>query len=567
MTKRKISTTPRLELEKGEISLLKHKTKVGSRKIFCSVGRPSWSVLLCAFVYINSSFFVNGKEQNMQLRKKLHEHAPLLERQRRQALEGGQSNEGSSRDISSATNVVQTKSQSPHRLRIAPFDLLIAPTPVQIHRADEDLLLVELQELIILFIKTQLGNREKIEATALEYVLFSDIEKNSWTEGKNGSQDPPRTLLRFNGGVASFVGPDVPSEFEVNEWVESATNALFVAALEESRYNYIEVAQYIVIEDKIAPINPEDIVVNLPSYHSSKAPLPILQASEKPPQPPVNGASMGHDDGRYDGRDIPILGVLVSVLVAFTLVAVALALWIRHNNHAVRVLCLGSKETEEIVDFGNPAPIAIKHLAHKQRHQIDDYSSDEDSDDSDHVSLKKDALVSIVDDGLQNQISLAAQWAVDEASQRSAASDFTFPTVSALSFRNPNPFNSTESFQKERHAPVHKDMMYSHWSGKPPDVDSMYGKRRDESVLKPSYFSAAIEWDNMAEMGVTEKSCKSQRQARDSALKVAQAHEYEKAGRVQDGLFQVAPSSRSRRTETNAGTRKHKKREVPSSFA
>ena len=393
-----------------------------------------------------------------------------------------------------ATTTRNQKSAYPQRVRIAPFDLLLAPTPIQLQRADEDALLAELQELIALFMKVQFGEqgtsvtRVEETATTLDYVLFSDIEENNWTLGKKDPSTPPRTVLRFNGGVASFGGKHTPTENEVNEWVEAAVDGLFVPALEDTPYHYIELTQYMKILDYDTVVKPTDIVVNLPSKDSRP-----VQGAAQQPQTEFPGGTAEADTSLYF--------ILATVLCVIVVLAVILSLWIRHNNRAVRVLCLSDKDKEEVVDFSDEGgSISIEHNTdYPQKKDKYERYDDEEDEDYDDYSLKKDSLIN-VDNGMKDQISLATQCAVEEAS---LASGSTFPTLSALSFRSPNPFStksvmSQESFQKERKTYLSKDMMYSPWS-QPPNLDSMHSKRKDESVLQPSYFSAEKERDYLSQ--------------------------------------------------------------------
>ena len=376
--------------------------------------------------------------------------------------------------------------------------MLLEPTPIRLQRADEDALAAELQELVNLFMKVQFGEQgtsvTRMEsATTLDYVLFSDIEENSWTMGKKDPYTPPGTVLRFNGGVVSFQGKNTPSEDEVNEWVEAAIDGLFAPALQETPYQYIERTQYMTIEDPNSVVTPADIQVNSPTGESRPA-----EATAQQPQTEFSGGTA--DD------DTSLLYILSSALCVIAVVVVVLALWIRHNNRAVRMLVFGDRDAEEVVDFSDEgASVSINHEAgnaheSKNKSLYEDDDDDEDEDDDDYA-LKKDSCIDI-DNDVKSQISIATQCAVEEATQSateeaSLQSGSTFPTLSALSFRNPNPFStksimSQESFQRERKPYLSKDMMYSPWS-EPPNLDFMYGKRKDESVLQPSYFSAEKE--------------------------------------------------------------------------
>ena len=399
----------------------------------------------------------------------------------------------------------------PKRVRIAPFDLLLAPTPVQLQRGDEDLLLQELQELVGLYVKAEFGaagtNVDKMGTeTKLQYILFSDIEQNAWTKGNaSPSSDKTRSILRFNGGIASFSGPDPPSQDDVNAWVEAAVNDLFVAALGDTRYEYVELTQYFPVNDPSSIVQPEDIILShgLPEEETTESPQIINQAAQ-------DTSSQQSNSGTNIGRhDIPLTTLLASILAGFVVIIILLAFWIHHNNKVVRVLCLSSKDNEEIIEFGNHSPVSIKHETGNFRSSSTNKNVENEKKDNDN-----DLVQRRTNEEMKRDISLAAQCAVDEASLQeeslTSASEWTFPTISAasmgsagklngLSFRNPNPFvNKQESFQKERKTHLTKDMMFSKWTGKAPNLDSMYGKRHDESVLKPSYFSAAREWEYMS---------------------------------------------------------------------
>ena len=442
------------------------------------------------------------------------------------------------------------KSAYPQRVRIAPFDLLLAPTPIQLQRADEDALLAELQEIIVLFMKVQFGEQTtsvtRMEtATTLDYVLFSDIEENSWTLGKKDPSTPPRTVLRFNGGVASFQGENTPTEGEVNEWVEAAVDGLFGPALEDTPYHYIELTQYMKILDFDTVVKPTDIVVNLPSYDAR----PVQGVAQQSQTEFPGGTTADYDTSLYY--------ILATVLCVIVVVAVILSLWIRHNNRAVRVLCLSDKDKEEVVDFSDEGgSISIEHNTDYPQKKDTYENYDDEDEDYDDFSLKKDSLIN-VDNDMKDQISLATQCAVEEAS---LASGSTFPTLSALSFRSPNPFStksvmSQESFQKERKTYLSKDMMYSPWS-QAPNLDSMHGKRKDESVLRPSYFSAEKERDFLTQKGLPTKKNSDRKCCSNSGgdNKDSTAFQFEAAhGDGEDGAggLYMIPPSRSTQVKSN----------------
>jgi hypothetical protein len=363
----------------------------------------------------------------------------------------------------------QHNNDFPHRVRIAPFDLLLAPTPKKLIRIDEDLLLVALQGFTLSFMKKQFGNdglyTNRIGAeTLVDYVIFSDIEENTWSEGENGPDDPPRSILKLNGGVASFDGPDIPTEDEVNEWVETAINSLFVAALEETQFHYVELTQYMVESVSHGSTKPTDIV------------LSVFTDAPKPSQLVVISPTPQGENGTV------FFKVLVSLVVVIAFVVVALAVMIRRNNRAVRILCLSSKENEEVVDFSDDSPISISHGP------ADPHTKPTDSDSEEEEA-----------GALHHQISLVTIQSHDESSSQSATTDVSIPTVSALSFHNPNPFVTRnlltrESFQKEREMSLSKDMLYSSWAGKAPSFTTNRDRRSDHSVLRSSYFSAKKEW-------------------------------------------------------------------------
>jgi hypothetical protein len=365
----------------------------------------------------------------------------------------------------------QHTSDFPHRVRIAEFDLLLAPTPKKLVRVDEDLLLVALQDLTLSVMIKQFGNNglytNRIGAqTSVDYVIFSDIEENTWSEGKNGPDDPPRSVLKFNGGVVSFDGPDIPTENEVNEWVETAINGLFVAALEETQYSYVELAQYISKSVSHDATKPADIVVSVVTDAPKPSQLVIIS-----PTPQGENKTM-------------LFKILVSLLVVIALVVVALAMKIRRNNRAVRILCLSSKENEEVVDFSDDSPISISH-GPAEPHTKATYSDSEEEEAHEAGELRY-------------VTSLATVPSHDESSSQSTATELTIPTVSALSFHNPNPFSTRsmltrESFQKEREMSLSKDMLYSSWAGKAPNFSTSRDRRTEHSVLRSSYFSAKKE--------------------------------------------------------------------------
>lgn len=405
----------------------------------------------------------------------------------------------------------------PQRVRIVPFDLFIAPTPVQLQRGDEDLLLIELQELVALFIQSQLQqNRDEYGGiaarygpeTTVEYVLFSDIETNSWTAGVKGREDTAHTTLTFNGGVASFLGHHTPSTDAVNQWVQIAINDLFVPALQETHYEYVQTTKYVEIgSQEIYEYNPPPLAEQ-PS-ESASLEYQLSQNSEGP---------------RND--DLSLEDITIITAIAIVVVLIAMVLWVRHNNRAVRILCLSNKDKEETIDFSDQAPLSLSH--HDGIPDVDDDSIkrykrrkaksvkglkrkvvtpatkyDVDDDDDDDIRVNELAQE------LSHAGSVAAQCNAEEASLHSGVSDFTIPTVSGasfssaasrfrgLSFSSHNPFKKglmpQESFQKDRFTNLSKDMMFSSWAGKGPNLDLLHGTGRGETVLKPSYFSAAEE--------------------------------------------------------------------------
>ncbi|CAB9507406.1 expressed unknown protein [Seminavis robusta] len=443
-------------------------------------------------------------------------------------------------------------SDFPHRVRIAAFDLLIAPTPTKLQRVDEDLLLVALQELAIKFMKMQFGN-EEIAAnrvgkdTTVEYVLFSDIEGNTWSEGHSGPNDPPRTILEFNGGVASFVGPNIPSEDEVNEWVETAVNGLFVSTLTETPYSYVELTQYMSESLTNEALQPADIVVNVAE---TDAPKPIQQ----PVQEPILQSTTP-----LDGEPgTALFNILVSLLVGFVVIALLLVLWIRWNNRAVRILCLSGKDNEEVVDFTDDDQISIAHneTAAPRTNPEKCTDNNDDNADTDDTGPAEG----------HKKISFAKLNNSDEHSSTSSISELTIPAVSALSFQTPNPFTknmaSRESFQKEREKNyLSKDMLYSSWAGKAPTIPSTRKRdHRDHSVLQSSYFSAKKEREAMAWMTNTTSSFE-RRSAPGGGSEEVEEFQFEAANEKDDndgqpdGLYTITDKiRRSRQVLANQGS-------------
>ena len=185
-----------------------------------------------------------------------------------------------------------------------------------------------------------------------------------------------------------------------------------------------------------------------------------------------------------------------------------------------------------------------------------------DEDESTAHGLKEDNLIAVENStaSLHHQSSVTTNPTTDEMSLQSSTSEFTIPTVSALSFRNPNPFGKglvpQESFQKERKTYITKDMLYSSWSGKAPNLDHRCGRRHDDSVLQPSYFSAAKEWEHLASIAAATENKKEDGNSlgsEEDCLKPTQfrfqaAHEgLQATSSAPDGIYNIAPSSSRRK--------------------
>jgi len=455
------------------------------------------------------------------------------------------------------------------RVRINAFDLLLAPTPVQLQRADEDEILVQLQELIVLFIKTQFKEQGMVQengaSTELEYVLFSDIVQNSWAQGKKYSDEPepPRTILRFNGGVASFNGPDIPTEEKVNLWAQEAVDKLFTAALSSTPYKYVELAQYMLIDNQNSIDNPADISVTIPNIEAlpadglSSTSTPTETVARMIPQRIQQDLPTTANGSNEDSNTV--IYALSALLCAMVVTGIVLSLWVRQNNQAIRVLCLSDKDQEEVVDFSDEGSISIKHEAEWKNNEFAHY--DVDSDDDSYS--KRDSRFQADEDDMKSQIAAATQQAIEEAS---LASGSTFQTQSALSFRSANPFSvnsmiTRESFQKQRKTYLSKDMLYSPWE-QAPDFAVACGKKHNETVLQPSHFSAKKELEilektaarsntSMLKNMISKKKVADNQKNLSSGFRFEQAHENEEMDYRKSKNLSLPPKSSSRSRRRN----------------
>jgi outer membrane cobalamin receptor len=101
--------------------------------------------------------------------------------------------------------------------------------------------------------------------------------------------------------------------------------------------------------------------------------------------------------------------------------------------------------------------------------------------------------------------------------------------------------------------------MYSRWTGKAPNLDSLYGKHHGESVLKPSYFTVAEEYEHMSGGGHSGQSeddseVSSEINRERPTFRVEQAHENSSSA-TPDGLYVISSHSAPSKRGTKRGSK------------
>lgn len=326
------------------------------------------------------------------------------------------------------------------RIRIFPFDLLLSPTRKQVTRLDEDLLLSQLQDILTLYIEERFSAKDNIGP--LEYILFSDVKKN--TREQNQNDKSYRSILRLNGGIASFVGRDAPSPKELNEWVKEVVNDKLKTSLKETE-EYSEVGEVRYISRENAP---SSVVYSL---------------------------SEAKDENLGIGDKSALIAICVC---ASFVVFITLSTWFHYNMKSegmVDRLDIELSVSEEPEDNGSPADSPTLAAAEVS---------------TSPTKVEVEELSTYSGDASQSEYTLSSA-SIGESTMvgwKSIGSISSF-SQKMKPYRQKAHALETESFRRERPINLQKDMLCSSWAGGAPTIGKCNG--RGESVLVPSHFTAA----------------------------------------------------------------------------
>lgn len=352
--------------------------------------------------------------------------------------------------------------------RVIPrFLLELSPTPQPLTLQDENVLAGIMDNVLVSFVLSK-SSLYPDPNTTLDYILLAGIESNEWytyTGGRNLAGSTTNiAALTFKGGVAYFRGTAAPDASQVTEWVKEGLEQKLPAALVGTPYSYVQSATFTTIT-------------------SAPSGAPYLQHV-------ADGAQIQ----QYKSNDSSPSRALISgsVVGGFALLAIALItlLLVRRRSQkgaderqqvkAPRKVESVSSASQVGSDVTNLPPRLQKQ---KQKSQLPQ-----------RPSTPRPVV-------LATPVPPAPMCLPDKDDD---ASSFTASTRTDHSNMLPNasgvprrPYAVTESFQRERHWALRKDMLDSTWNRSTSlgRLHSSPGRPiiQNDTVLQPSYFSASGE--------------------------------------------------------------------------
>jgi len=147
----------------------------------------------------------------------------------------------------SITILSEDNEEAKKRVDINPFSVLMTPSPYELDRVGQDEIYRVLEGVIQDYIKAQQATFPNV---GLEYVLLGDMESVYQAETGTGVRRARRltgtTTLAFSSGVTSFVGGGViPTEEQVNTWVQQAVDSALTTNLQGTNFYYVDDSNYV----------------------------------------------------------------------------------------------------------------------------------------------------------------------------------------------------------------------------------------------------------------------------------------------------------------------------------
>lgn len=291
------------------------------------------------------------------------------------------------------------------QLVMLPFSLKLEPTPY----------VLEGEDSLETFVQTAIEDYIASQTSGLEYVLLAGIESVDWDSGTNRNLQatPPSTTIKFNGGVASFSEP-VAEDFNVNTGAMEATTLNLVTLLQgTTEFGDITSAAYISTTEAPtgAPTDEQNTVVVAPVERANKT---------YENQGPNTGAVVGS-----------LLGVAFVVLASVLLIQ-------KHNQvHSMPELDLEDKPSQE-VDDDAATEVDDAELDQQQQEAIANECESQQAHYHDAASTDQGSVVS--------------EWTLTSRD-------------TSTGFRKNEMVVPAETFERDRHVALRKDLLLSPWTG------------------------------------------------------------------------------------------------------
>lgn len=410
----------------------------------------------------------------------------------------------------SSTTVYSTRDK---RVMIDTFDVVLDTTPFELNQRDINNLHGTMEQVIADYISRQ---PDLPLIVSVDYVLLGDIR----TQSASFSQ----TNLNIAAGIVHFdvdegsqqqAGNLVPSQALVNQWVKEAIDTQYAKALEGTDYYYIQSASSPREQDD----GEEDRSATTP-LDEERGPAfdNVLIEDEGPVN--TSGSSNTH-------WVVESTGLLAAIVVATALVvAVSLFAIIRRRSYASnRVHYIEhidsssssnnnrNNSNKMMMVMGGRGVEGRGEPPQPQQHHDNVHVFNTDSTDIAGGTItppcglspiKVSSLMSCYDDGNKSLAGSESDFTVNtEAGDSAAIKSLCHVNHNDSTYKEAKKMIATESFQRERHVSLRKDMLTSAWSGRgngnsgsgtTNNAGTLCATRiHNESVLAPSHFSASEE--------------------------------------------------------------------------
>jgi len=371
------------------------------------------------------------------------------------------------------------------RVVIDPFEIVLGTTPYVLDSDDVDALHSALEEVIDGYISDR--NNGMPAEVAVDYVLLGNIYPADPSFDQT-TVVVPAGVVHFQLSSDAEEGADAddfaPTRDSVNAWVQAAINANLVEALQGTSLYYVQSASVGAdeLDDEGDTTNQ---VVDEP-------------ASYDPSSPKGNSTTVA---------------LAASVAVAATLiVALGLFAFVRRRSHRIHYVEQrdGGNNGAKLDDGDKPADTTLNLSVDSSADAVvavvpPSPSTASRSAESTPTSSPSNRRISSI-------MTPSSGTTLDDGTIAGSESEFTVNTETgdsvALKSLSHIVSNSkvnqtaaaqhnmvaTESFERERHISLRKDMLTSTWSGGGPNNSSAYVRAvQNESVLTPSHFNASEE--------------------------------------------------------------------------